>query len=459
MTQRSASALRAEFEAVSETVLGALQPGEDATLSWAAEQSLFCRFSGGAVRQAGSVDQAELTLRLISGGRHARATVDVAGPDAPAVALRSLRQLRSLLPALPADPYLLWNEAGDRLPSRDDPGPESTSPSSGRADDAMGRIVAAARDLGGAQPLDLVGILADGRIARGFSSSRGGHAWQSVPRCHLDFSLYLQGDKAVKSAIAGPDAALLDLEGAIAAAAGKLRLLALPAIDLPRGRYRAWLEPAAVAELLALLSWGGFSGSELHTRSSPLLRLQAGEVALNPSVHLVEDLESSAAPRISGDGFVRPPQVPLVAAGRFAGALVSPRSAIEHGLQQNGANDEEGPEALTMAPGTLSPEAALQAVGDGVYVSNLWYLNWSDRAAACATGMTRFATFAVRDGVIAGPMQVMRFDDSLFRLLGEGLLALGDRAETLPDASTYGRRSTQSVRTPGALVEGLAFTL
>ncbi len=459
MTTGPAGALRAAFEAVSEAVLGALQPGEDATLSWAAEQSLFCRFSGGAVRQAGAVDQAELTLRLIVGARHASATVDVAGPEAPTAALRALRQLRALLPALPIDPYLLWNEAGERLPARDDPGVDASTLGVGGSEDAMGRVVAAARALGGAQPLDLVGILADGRIARGFASSRGGHAWQSVPRCHLDFSLYLHGDKAVKAAIAGPDAAQVDLEGAIGAAASKLRLLALPAVELPRGRYRAWLEPAAVAELLGLLSWGGFSGSELHTRTSPLLRLQAGEVALSPAVHISEELAGSAAPRISGDGFLRPEQVSLVKAGRYAGALVSPRSAIEHGLQHNGANDAEEPEALTLAAGTLDPAQALQAVGDGVYVSNLWYLNWSDRAAACATGMTRFATFAVRDGAIAGPMQVMRFDDSLFRLLGEGLLALGDRAETLPDASTYGRRSTQSVRTPGALVDGLAFTL
>ena len=114
---------------------------------------------------------------------------------------------------------------------------------------------------------------------------------------------------------------------------------------------------------------------------------------------------------------------------------------------------------MSMAPGDLPSSEALARVGTGVWIGNLWYLNWSDRAAGRMTGMTRFATFAVRDGEIAGPMSVMRFDDSLYRMLGAGLVGLGDRAQLLPDAGTYSRRSTASVRCPGALIEDFSFTL
>ena len=66
--------------------------------------------------------------------------------------------------------------------------------------------------------------------------------------------------------------------------------------------------------------------------------------------------------------------------------------------------------------------------------------------------MTRFATFWVEDGELAAPVSVLRFDDTLYRLFGDRLEALTDRAELILDSSTYERRSTASIRVPGALV-------
>jgi predicted Zn-dependent protease len=73
--------------------------------------------------------------------------------------------------------------------------------------------------------------------------------------------------------------------------------------------------------------------------------------------------------------------------------------------------------------------------------------------------MTRFATFWVESGRIAGPVSPMRFDDSVYRMLGSELIGLGRTAEMLPDPSTYGERSTSSARLPGALLKALRFTL
>ncbi|NIP93742.1 MAG: hypothetical protein GWO24_09895 [Akkermansiaceae bacterium] len=53
----------------------------------------------------------------------------------------------------------------------------------------------------------------------------------------------------------------------------------------------------------------------------------------------------------------------------------------------------------------------------------------------------------------------MRFDDTLFRILGENLRGLTRQREFLPSPDTYGSRSLRSSRLPGALVEKLAFTL
>jgi predicted Zn-dependent protease len=92
-------------------------------------------------------------------------------------------------------------------------------------------------------------------------------------------------------------------------------------------------------------------------------------------------------------------------------------------------------------------------------VSNLWYLNFSDRPAGRITGMTRFATFWVEHGRIVAPATPMRFDDSIYRMLGENLAGLTRERELLLDPSTYGERSTSSSRLPGALLNSLKFTL
>jgi predicted Zn-dependent protease len=73
--------------------------------------------------------------------------------------------------------------------------------------------------------------------------------------------------------------------------------------------------------------------------------------------------------------------------------------------------------------------------------------------------MTRFATFWVEDGEIVAPLDVMRFDDTVYRMLGDGLVGLTEDRELIMDPSTYGGRSTSSSRLPGALVDDFVFTL
>ena len=92
-------------------------------------------------------------------------------------------------------------------------------------------------------------------------------------------------------------------------------------------------------------------------------------------------------------------------------------------------------------------------------MGNLWYLNFSDRMACRATGMTRFATFWVEGGEIVAPVDTMRFDETAYHMLGDNLVAIGSDVETLADGSTYGARSTDVWRLPGVLVEDYALTL
>jgi len=134
-------------------------------------------------------------------------------------------------------------------------------------------------------------------------------------------------------------------------------------------------------------------------------------------VTLRENTAEGMAPGFQGHGFLKPDQVVLIDKGVLKDALVSPRSAKEYGLPTNGAGGPEMASSLDLKEGSLEEKDVLKALDTGLYVSNLWYLNFSDRPAGRITGMTRFATFWVEEGRIAAPAGVMRFDDSIYRML------------------------------------------
>jgi predicted Zn-dependent protease len=214
-----------------------------------------------------------------------------------------------------------------------------------------------------------------------------------------------------------------------------------------------------MTELLGMLSWAGFGLKSRNTKQSALIRMADQDARLSPLVTLRENTREGIATGFQGEGFARPGAVALVESGRLSSPLVSPRSAREYGVPTNGANGAETPESLDLASGTLPQSEALQALGTGLYIGNLWYLNFSDRSACRLTGMTRFASFWVEDGRIRAPLNVMRFDDTAYRILGDNLEALTRERDLIPDSDTYGQRSTVSMRTPGALVREFALTL
>lgn len=224
------------------------------------------------------------------------------------------------------------------------------------------------------------------------------------------------------------------------------------------GRYRSYLAPAALAELLSVTAWTGFSARAQASSRSELYKLHVGEIEVDPRVTISEDLDLGITPGFNDDGYLRE-SVPLIQAGRSAERLTNARSAREYGLMPNGALANESPAALSMQAGDLLEEDVLAKLDTGLYIGNLWYVNFSDRMNCRLTGMTRFATFWVENGQIVAPLEAMRFDDSLYRLLGSELEQLGSQAELLLSDSTWGERATGGMQLPGILTRSFELTL
>ncbi len=437
---------RTLFFEVAGIVASALRPGELFTSYYAGEDSDFARFNHNRVRQAGHVTQRFVSIDLIEGARHAVGTVPLSGDltrDRIGVE-RLLEELRSQRAHLGEDPHLHYAET---VQDTEDVRP-SALPDPREAIDIITRT---------ADDLDMVGIWASGTLDRGFANAFGQRNWFETSTFNFDFSCHHLGDKAVKGGYAGFNWDEDALGDRLDRAREELEMMTRPPRTVPRGAYRAYLAPRAGAELMQVLGWEGFGLKGHRTGNTSLVKMVKGDERFDPSITITENHGGGMAPPFTMEGFIKPEKVVLIEEGACRGALAGSRSAKEFGEPVNA--DSELPTSLFMAPGHLPESEVLERLGTGVYISDAWYCNYSDRNDCRMTGMTRFASFWVEEGKIKAPLNVMRFDDSLYRMLGEGLLGLTTKPELLVDPRTYRERSTRVTALPGLLVEDFQLTL
>lgn len=412
------------------------------------ESSDFCRFNHAKVRQLASVEQDSMSVDLIRGERQCRLQVELSGDFATdKLRLEAMWQnAQELIGEADPDPYILYNQSSesqvvvepDRTPSTEN-------------------VVKTVTDM--ASGLDYVGIFANGRMASGFASSFGQFNWYEGHSFNLDWSLYHRADKAVKASYAGYEWQDREFAKRLADCENQLLIMQRPAKKLAAGKYHAYLAPAAVGEIIETINWGGFSLKKIRTKQSPLCQLAGGQKSLSDKFTLCENTKSGLAPHFDAKGFARPDVVSLIENGKYIDSLANARSAKEYSLTPNGANEQEMMQSADLAAGSLSQERVLAELESGLFVSNLWYMNFSDRHSCRLTGMTRFATLWVESGEIVAPVEVMRFDDEFYDLFGPKLEDFTRERSVLISSSTYDRRDCASSHLPGALIRDFNFTL
>lgn len=437
---------RETFFATFEGLENALAADEILLCNFLGEQSDFIRLNNNAVVQAGHVRQLELEFRLIRDHRSANAIATVSGMTDQDIqqCQTILASLRRQTKTIPEDPYLSFNRNVENTDTTDD-----------------NRLLPPAQVIEGivseSQGLDLVGLYAAGRVYRGFANSLGQRNWYARSSFNFDWSCYREANKAVKNRYAGFCWEQDDFSSRTRTARQTLQLLAKPQKTIPPGQYRVFLAAEAVQEILGTVSWQGFGAKNLHTRQSPLLRLIEKTESLSPSISICQNNRDGMAPDFTSSGFLKPPLVGLIKNGQHAGSLINARSAMEFGLQVNA--ESEFPDSLELGSGSLATADVLETLDTGLYISNLWYTNYSDPNDCRITGMTRFACFMVENGKIVFPISPMRFDESLYRMFGENLVAITGEQQWILSNDTYYRRSVSSARMPGLLIDRFSLTL
>jgi predicted Zn-dependent protease len=427
---------------VAQGLFNELHENEAMTVDYRGEDTDFIRWNQSKVRQNTSVRQKELSFVFQKEGRRLKKTLSVQGSKEWDLieARKLLQEARQEALVLPPDPYLVpFTNNG-----------HSEALFRGQLLKGEDLITAIATP---AAKHDLAGLYAGGTIEVGNSNSKGQNHWFTNESFFMDYSLY-NGERAVKSCYAGFDWKQPAFEANLSLAAEQLAVMDRPRKKLEPGKYKVYLAPAAVAELTTMFSWNALSYRAYKTGNSALKKLQEKERKFSPHFTMSENFHLGLTPRFNELGELAPEKLLLVKEGELQQLLISSRSAKEYGVHGNHATSSEGPRALEIAPGSLAKKDILDAIGTGLYLANLHYLNWSDLQNARITGMTRYACLWVENGKVIAPIEDMRFDVSLYDILGDGLLAVTDFQEVDPSVDTYLQRSLGGQKSAGHVDEG-----
>ena len=436
------------FNNLSNVLLNNLKEREHLKISIGGEKSQFIRFSKSKVRQSGIINDVSLSITLIKDSRTCDGSFTLSGNNVTdeKLALAELNRLRLEVVKLPKDPFIVLPE--DRGSSR-----ENHSGNLLSEEEAVSALSPAM------QGVDLAGIWASGRIFMGNANSAGQKHWFATDTFSLDYSLITPNEKMVKATYAGSNWEQAEYEKYMADSINKLRMMEKQPRKIEPGSYRTYIAPAGVADIIHMFSWGGVGEASIQQGNSSLSKMRQGEVKLSPCFSLSEDFTTGLVPRFNGNGELAPEKLDLILSGSLKNTLVSSRTAKEYGLTSNFASDGESLRSPFLAPGELEEDNVIKNLDTGIYLSNLHYLNWSDRMGGRITGMTRYACFWVENGEVVAPIENMRFDDSIYNFFGENLEAVTNKPELIPDVQTYGGRELGGVSCPGILLKSFELTL
>ena len=441
------------FHDIRNIALKSLKHKEHLFINFAGENSQFIRINSGKVRQIGTVEDAYFDLTLLIENSSGELRKGSKGFTISGDNYRDKENVQSTIVSLRSEVEQLPVDLYAELPKS---GGSSFHEKKGNI---LDHKEAAEKILAPLGEIDMAGIYAGGTSIRAMANSAGETHWFSSQSFSFDYSFYTLTKRALKGTFAQQNWSQSDFLAEMQSANEKTKFLEAAASKISKGSYRTYLAPAAVDDLIQMFSWGCISEAAIQQGDSPLRHVRSGERRFSPLFQLSEDFSGGDIPRFNSEGELAPERLTLINGGVLKSSLISSRTAKEYNIPSNFATSSETMRSPNVSPGQLVESQILQHLGEGLYLSNLHYLNWSDQPGGRITGMTRYACFWIENGKIVCPIENMRWDDSIFRLFGSELLDFTLNRSFNPNVGTYGLRSLGGSTVPGMLVKNMEFTL
>ena len=227
------------------------------------------------------------------------------------------------------------------------------------------------------------------------------------------------------------------------------------------GRYTVILEPSALADLVEMMGYVSLNAKAvLECRSF----FEDGKKVFNDAITIVDDHRFP-------DGFSLPFD--------FEGMPRKRVVMIEKGVCRNVVSDRlmgrrmnkesTGHSLGFLNPGFSFPMHMVFDAGDssiddmvketdkGLFISNFHYINVINPRDLTLTGMTRFGTYLIEDGIITKPVRNLRFTQSVVEAFNN-VVAVTKKREIIGPTDTYSYTIPCHMVVPGIKIEGFNFT-
>jgi PmbA protein len=422
----------------------ALAEGDHAEAVVSSERSGFARYAVSEVHQPTLIDNTSVQLRVLRDGRSGVASSNRTDDEGLAeLARRAAAAAASTGPdpdlQPPAPPAELPQVAGYD---------EETA---GLGPDDQARLATAA--IGAAGDFGLYGYFTSGAIELAIAATTGLRAAERTTDSTCAALAASDGASGYAERTAWRAAEIDPAAVAEEAAAKAARTRG--AVDAAPARYRAVLEPYAIAELLYYSSFDMFNGQALLEERSWFAG-RIGERAFDPKVTLVDDaVDPRGLPRAFDFEGTPKERVVLVEEGAIRGTVWDRDTAARAGRTSTGHAlpvESRGYGAIAtnvqLAPGEAeSTDELAELVGDGIYVTRLHYLGVVNAREGVITGMTRDGTFRIRDGKVAEPLVNLRFTVAMPELLAD-VPGLTRETQLVNESDFYDERWAYAYRVP-----------
>ena len=222
----------------------------------------------------------------------------------------------------------------------------------------------------------------------------------------------------------GLDLAQLDARAAAEVAVHKC-VRGRNAQSIAPGVYTVVLEPPAVADMLSLLAWTSF-GANAYQEGRSFMAGRMGQKVVGENVSIWDDGTDPRGLAFPFDWEGLPKRrVRLIERGVAAGIVYDSYSAAKEGKQSTGnalpAPNTYGPLPMHLFLGTgeAGEDDMITSTEHGLLVTRFHYTNIIHEKQTIITGMTRDGTFLIERGRITGPVQNLRFTQSILDALSD----------------------------------------
>lgn len=223
--------------------------------------------------------------------------------------------------------------------------------------------------------------------------------------------------------------------------------------QLPLGRYDIVFGPAAIAEMVSMMNWIGFSGGMMKRGYSFLSEAQVGERVFSEQFTLNDDPTRRETFPFRRDFYGLPRGLfPIFERGIFQGFTWTQDDADEFNAQPTGHTVDHA--SLALAGGGQDVAASVQDLvalpreRDLLYIPYLHYMNIVNPSKAVITASSRFgARLLRRDGSVSIPYNV-RLTQSLLDVFGKKVAWLARQTVAYNTSQSYSRRNPTAVIVP-----------